>query len=105
MFIYLVSLGRDRIYKIGATRDLDKRMKNFGRANPWLRLVTSAKVRVNDWDELVDIEQYVHQTFDDYRWTYDNGYGNVGTELFQFDEDTLERACQYINQMDAEGSE
>lgn len=97
MQIYLVSLGFDSVYKIGATRKIEKRMKSLARGNPWLELITFADLGDVTWEECVEVEKGLFRIFEPYRWSHDNGTGNKSQELFQFNDETLHKAIVCVN--------
>ncbi|MFV2043984.1 MAG: GIY-YIG nuclease family protein [Anaerolineales bacterium] len=93
--IYLVYLGRDGIYKIGATRNLNKRLKSLSRGDPWLELIAFAETGLS-WPETVEMERHLHHQFQQCSFEFDNGTGNAPTELFQFDDDMLESVVLHV---------
>lgn len=94
--IYLISLGRDNVYKLGATRNLDKRMKILARANPWLSLIARAETGEN-WEDTVEMERSLHRKFADHRFTPDPGsFVAAPQELFTLDGEALELAVREV---------
>ena len=42
-YLYVAAVGYEKLYKVGITRNLDKRLSAHGRANPRLTLVAKVK--------------------------------------------------------------
>jgi predicted GIY-YIG superfamily endonuclease len=94
--LYLVSLGRDNAYKIGITKDLEKRLSSHRRANPWVELIVSAGIESEK--EARRDENFLVDLFHDYKFDY-RGFDHEGREIFTLDPEALERLVMHISHM------
>lgn len=74
-FVYIISLGFDNLYKIGKTKNVERRLKELSAANPLLKLITSAQ-----FSDCGHVENNYHKMYESY---------HVERELFRFSQKTV----------------
>jgi hypothetical protein len=69
--VYIISLGRDSLYKIGCTYNIENRMKDLSAANPFIKCVWSA------WcTDMRELEKIIHERLERF---------HVDREIFKLD--------------------
>lgn len=85
--IYLIkSYGKDTVYyKVGFTRNIDRRFKEYKAANPGCEFISV----VNTYDKTkYHLETAIHLEIKEYGYEFET-YNNIETEWFEVEKDSV----------------
>lgn len=83
--VYIVSLGKDNLYKIGCTTHVARRVKQLGASNPNIKCVWSAWVR-----DVRRVEAKIHKIYENYR---------LDREIFELSREQILNINNFVNSL------
>lgn len=83
--VYIFSLGRDNLYKIGCTTQILRRFKSLKASNPYMKLVWSAWVK-----DMKAVEKQIHEIYKNYR---------LDREIFTLSLEQIVNINDFVNEL------
>ncbi len=86
-YIYILYTGFENLYKIGMSRNVQQRLKQFKSSNPYITEIFSCKV-----SRMKETEKYLHLRWRGLRYTKNSG----SMEIFRLEQVHLEKIKEYL---------